>query len=40
MRVINALIEGRLFQRFLTPELMPDDVFHAAFVALAGRPQV
>ena len=40
VRVINALIEGLLFQRFLTPDLMPDEVFHAAFGALAGRPQV
>ncbi|MFC3070249.1 TetR/AcrR family transcriptional regulator [Phenylobacterium soli] len=38
VRVINALIEGLLFQRFLTPELMPDEVFHAAFAALANRP--
>lgn len=38
VRVINALIEGLLFQRFLTPELMPDEVFHAAFGALAGNP--
>ena len=38
VRVINALIEGLLFQRFLTPELMPDEVFHAAFAALATRP--
>ena len=37
VRVINALIEGLLFQRFLTPELMPDEVFHAAFAALAGK---
>jgi len=36
VRVINALIEGLLFQRFLTPELMPDEVFSAAFAALAG----
>jgi AcrR family transcriptional regulator len=36
VRVINALIEGLLFQRFLTPELVPDAVFHAAFAALAG----
>jgi AcrR family transcriptional regulator len=35
VRVIHSLIEGLLFQRFLTPELMPDDVFHAAFEALA-----
>lgn len=40
VRVINALIEGLLFQRFLTPELMPDEVFHAAFQALAGRSHV
>ncbi len=38
VRVINALIEGLLFQRFLTPELMPDEVFYAAFAALATRP--
>jgi AcrR family transcriptional regulator len=38
VRVINALIEGLLFQRFLTPELMPDEVFYAAFAALGGKP--
>jgi AcrR family transcriptional regulator len=38
VRVINALVEGLLFQRFLTPELMPDEVFHAAFAALATKP--
>jgi AcrR family transcriptional regulator len=38
VRVINALIEGLLFQRFLTPELMPDEVFYAAFGALATKP--
>jgi AcrR family transcriptional regulator len=38
VRVINALIEGLLFQRFLTPELMPDEVFFAAFAALATKP--
>ncbi|MDQ0466262.1 AcrR family transcriptional regulator [Caulobacter ginsengisoli] len=37
VRVINALIEGLLFQRFLTPDLMPDDTIRAAFAALAGR---
>src|SRR4051794_41110628 len=37
VRVINALIEGLLFQRFLTPELMPDEVFYAAFAALATK---
>jgi len=37
VRVINALIEGLLFQRFLTPELISDEVFYAAFAALAGE---
>lgn len=37
VRVINALIEGVLFQRFLTPDLMPDDTIRAAFAALAGN---
>ncbi len=37
VRVINSLIEGLLFQRFLTPELTPDEVIRAAFAALAGR---
>ncbi len=32
---IHALTEGLLYQRFLTPELVPDAVFHAAFAALA-----
>lgn len=35
VRVINALIEGLTFQRILTPELVPDEVVHAAFRALA-----
>jgi AcrR family transcriptional regulator len=33
--VIHALMEGLLFQRFLTPELVPDAVFYRAFAALA-----
>jgi AcrR family transcriptional regulator len=38
VRVIHALIEGLVLQRILTPELCPDDVFFAAFAALAhGR---
>jgi len=36
--VIHALTEGLLFQRFLTPELLPDEVVYAAFAALAGGP--
>jgi AcrR family transcriptional regulator len=35
--VINALIEGLIFQRFLTPELVPDAAIYAAFDALAGK---
>lgn len=35
VRVINSLAEGLTFQRFLTPELISDEVFRAAFRALA-----
>jgi BetI-type transcriptional repressor, C-terminal len=35
VRVIHAMTEGLLLQRFLTPELIPDEVFYAAFAALA-----
>ena len=35
VRVIHALIEGLVWQRILTPELCPDEVFYAAFGALA-----
>jgi len=35
--VIHALIEGLVLQRILTPELCPDEVFFAAFGALAHR---
>jgi len=34
VRVVHAMTEGLLFQRFLTPELVPDKVFYAAFAAL------
>jgi AcrR family transcriptional regulator len=34
--VIHALTEGLVFQRLLTPELVPDEVIRAAFLALAG----
>ncbi len=34
VRVIHVLTEGLVFQRLLTPELMPDEVFYAAFAAL------
>ncbi len=35
IRVIYALSEGLIVQRILTPELVPDAVFYAAFEALA-----
>ena len=37
VRVIHALIEGLVFQRLLTPELVPDEIFRAAFGALAVK---
>lgn len=37
VRVIHVLTEGLVFQRLLTPELMPDEVFHAAFAALGKK---
>ena len=36
VRVIYALTEGLVFQRLLTPELFPDEVFYDAFAALAA----
>jgi AcrR family transcriptional regulator len=36
VRVLHALTEGLVFQRLLTPELIPDDVIAAAFAALAN----
>ncbi|HVI32443.1 helix-turn-helix domain-containing protein [Phenylobacterium sp.] len=38
VRVMHALTEGLVFQRLLTPDLVPDEVFYAAFAALAGAP--
>jgi AcrR family transcriptional regulator len=38
--VIHALIEGLVLQRILTPELCPDEVFFAAFAALANHRRV
>ena len=35
--VIYSLTEGLLFQRFLTPDLVPDEAIYAAFAALAGE---
>src|SRR3954465_88294 len=37
VRVIHALSEGLVFQRLLTPDLVPDQVIRAAFLALANR---
>lgn len=37
VRIIHALTEGLLLQRFLSPELIDDEVFHAAFALLAGK---
>jgi len=37
VRVIHALTEGLVFQRLLTPVLMPDEIFHAAFAALGRK---
>lgn len=37
VRVLHALIEGLVLQRLLTPELIPDEIFRAAFGALATR---
>jgi AcrR family transcriptional regulator len=37
VRVIHALSEGLVFQRLLTPELMPDEIFRAAFAALGEK---
>src|SRR6478752_4192977 len=39
VRVLHAMIEGLVFQRLLTPELVPDEIFRAAFGALAIRAQ-
>lgn len=35
--VIHALTEGLVFQRLMTPDLVPDEAFYAAFGALAGE---
>jgi AcrR family transcriptional regulator len=37
VRVLHALTEGLVFQKLLTPELVPDEVFRAAFGALANN---
>jgi len=37
VRVIHVLTEGLVFQRLLTPELMPDQIFHAAFAAFGKK---
>ena len=35
VRVLHVLIEGLVLQRILTPDLCPDEIFYAAFAALA-----
>jgi AcrR family transcriptional regulator len=35
VRVLHGMMEGLVMQRILTPELCPDEVFYAAFAALA-----
>jgi AcrR family transcriptional regulator len=37
VRVLHALTEGLVFQRLLTPELLPDQVIRAAFLALVTK---
>lgn len=37
VRVVHALTDGLLFQKILTPELVPDEVFYAAFGLLAKK---
>jgi len=37
VRVLHALIEGLVMQRIVTPDLCPDEVFYAAFAALANK---
>ena len=37
VRVVHALSEGLVLARLVTPELMPDSVFYAAFGALGGK---
>jgi AcrR family transcriptional regulator len=35
VRVLHAMIEGLVFQRLLTPELVPDEIIRSAFATLA-----
>lgn len=37
VRVLHVLTEGLVFQRLLTPELLPDEVIRAAFLAPATK---
>ena len=39
VRVLHALVEGLVLHRLLTPDLVPDEVFYAAFAALANGGQ-
>ena len=35
VRILHVLTEGLVFQRLLTPELIPDEIIYSAFAALA-----
>jgi len=37
VRVLHTLMEGLVLHRLLTPELYPDEIFYAAFAALARQ---
>ena len=37
VRVLHVMIEGLVLQRLVTPELIPDEVIHAAFAALGKK---
>jgi hypothetical protein len=37
VRVLHALMEGLVFQRLLTPGLLPDPAIRAAFLALRTK---
>lgn len=37
VRIIHCLVEGLLFQRFLTPDLITDEVIYTAFAAISAN---
>ena len=40
VRVLHVMIEGLVFQKLLTPELVPDEIIRAAFGALAIKAEM